>query len=200
MGQLLREGPATHRGGIDEEAQPPLDFGGGAAIRGGRFGREQFAQEGGGAVRPGGSVITTGGSRPPAIRVVVGDAPEIVAVEFVEAGAAQAELVRGGESGDFVAAEGGEDFADQRSTQTVRELAIMFFIAARMPLPEVLDQRGPSYETPGAPIRSGEVSPLRVATGDNANWGSEARCRRSPATANKRRESVHLRSTPATSD
>jgi hypothetical protein len=77
-------------------------------------------------------VIPTGGSRHPAILVVVGDAPEIVAVEFVEAGAAQAELVGRGESGNFVAAEGGEDFSDQRSTQKVRELAIMFFIAARM--------------------------------------------------------------------
>ena len=132
MVQVLCDGPATHGGGINEEAQPTMDFGGGAAIRGGRFGREQLAQERCGAVRPVGSVITPGGSRHPAVLVVVCDAPQIIAVEFVEAGAAQAELVRSGEGGDFIAAESGEDFTDQRSTQTVRELTIMFFIAARM--------------------------------------------------------------------
>ena len=34
----------------------------------------------------------------------------------------------------------------------------------------------------------GLASPLRVATGGNANWGSRARCRRSPAQENERRE------------
>jgi hypothetical protein len=37
----------------------------------------------------------------------------------------------------------------------------------------------------GAPIRRGEASPLRVATGGNANWSSRVRCRRSPAPANE---------------
>ncbi len=31
------------------------------------------------------------------------------------------------------------------------------------------------------------ASPLRVATGGNANWSSRVRCRRSPAPANRRR-------------
>lgn len=44
-----------------------------------------------------------------------------------------------------------------------------------------------SSEITGAPICAGEASPLRVATGGNANWRFEARCRRSPARANRRR-------------
>jgi hypothetical protein len=36
----------------------------------------------------------------------------------------------------------------------------------------------------GAPIRRGPASPLRVATGGAANWGSGVRPRRSPAPAN----------------
>ena len=40
----------------------------------------------------------------------------------------------------------------------------------------------------GAPICAGEASPLRVATGANANWSSGVRCRRSPARANRRRD------------
>jgi hypothetical protein len=40
----------------------------------------------------------------------------------------------------------------------------------------------------GAPICAGEASPLRVATGGNANWSSAVRCHRSPARANRRRD------------
>ena len=40
----------------------------------------------------------------------------------------------------------------------------------------------------GAPICTGGASPLRVATGGNANWSSTVRCRRSPARANRRRD------------
>ena len=44
----------------------------------------------------------------------------------------------------------------------------------------------------GAPIRVGWASPLRVATGGDANCSSEARRRRSPAHANRRRDCVIL--------
>jgi hypothetical protein len=43
-------------------------------------------------------------------------------------------------------------------------------------------------EIRGAPICPGEASPLRVATGGNANSSSKVRCRRSPARANRRRD------------
>ena len=39
----------------------------------------------------------------------------------------------------------------------------------------------------GAPIRAGGASPLRVATGRDANWRFKARLRRSPASTNRRR-------------
>ena len=42
----------------------------------------------------------------------------------------------------------------------------------------------------GAPICAGGASPLRVATGGSANWSSGVRSRRSPAPANRRRDSV----------
>lgn len=73
--------------------------------------------------------------------MVVCEAAEIVAVKFVEAGATQAEFIRRGGSGEFLPPESGEDFTDQRSTQTARELAIMFFIAARMTEPAQTDER-----------------------------------------------------------
>ena len=41
-----------------------------------------------------------------------------------------------------------------------------------------------------APICAGGASPLRVATGGNANWSSGVRSRHSPARANRRRDNV----------
>ena len=54
-----------------------------------------------------------------------------------------------------------------------------------------LAAKGPP-ETWGAPIRVGWASPLRVATGGDANWGSGDRRRRSPAHANIRRDFIVL--------
>ena len=132
MSQTLGDGPAADGGGIDEVAQAALHFGGGAAIGRGRAGREQLAQEGLGAGWPVRGVVAAGSSRGPAVLVVAGHGAQIVAIELVEASAAQAELRGGIRGGDFGAAKGGEHFADQRSAEAVRELAIMFFIAARM--------------------------------------------------------------------
>ena len=42
----------------------------------------------------------------------------------------------------------------------------------------------------GAPICTGGASPLRVATGGDANWRFGVRLRRSPARANARRDDV----------
>ena len=138
----MSDGPAPHGGRIDRDAQAAVDFRGGAAIGRGWFGREQFAQEGCGAVGPVRSVVAAGGGGRPVVLVMPRDRAQIIGIELVEACATQAELVRGGAGGDVVAAEGRQDFADQRGTETMGKLAIMFFIAARMPRPAALDERG----------------------------------------------------------
>ncbi len=52
-------------------------------------------------------------------------------------------------------------------------------------------------EISGAPICAGWASPLRVATGGNANWRFGVRSRRSPARANRRRDYANgVRKTP----
>ena len=48
----------------------------------------------------------------------------------------------------------------------------------------------------GAPIRVGEASPLRVATGGDANWCSSRRRRRSLAHTNPRRGGTFLQTRP----
>ena len=137
---MLGDGPAAHGGRIDDLAQTAQHFGGGAAVGCGRFGREQLAQERLGAGRPVRRVVATGGGRRPAILVVAGDGAQIIAIELVEASAAQAELIGGDHGRDFGAPKGGEDFADQGNAEAVGELAIMFFIAARMAQPLRFDE------------------------------------------------------------
>lgn len=132
MSQVVGEGPAPHGGGVELAAQTAMHFGGGAAVGRRWFGAEQLAQQRLGAGRPVWGVVPAGGSGRPAVLVVAGGGAEVVGVEFVEAGAAQAELIGGEDGGEFVATEGSEDFADQGSAEAVRELAVMFFIVARL--------------------------------------------------------------------
>ena len=97
-------------------------------------------------IEAGGRVIAARGAGRPELRRRARDGAEIIAVEFVEAGATQAELVGGGGGGDFVAAEGGEEFTDQRRTETMGELTIMFFKAARMREQSGVGERGAMRE------------------------------------------------------
>ena len=88
------------------------------------------------------SVVAAGSGGSPVVLVMPRDRAQIIGIELVETCATQAELVGGSAGGDVVAAEGGQDFADQRSTETMGKLAIMFFMAARRPQPAALDERG----------------------------------------------------------
>ena len=135
MSQLVRDGPAPHGGGIDLDAQPAVDFGGGAAIRRGWFDREQFVQERFGAMGPVGSVVAAGGGGRPVVLLMPRGRAEVIGIELVEARATQAEFIGGGAGGNVGVAESRQDFADQRGTETMGELAVMFFTAAKLGLP-----------------------------------------------------------------
>ena len=76
-------------------------------------------------------MVATRGTGRPAIPLLACDGAQIVAVEFVAAGAPEPELIGGGGGRYFVAAAGGEEFADQRRTEPMGELTIMFFKARR---------------------------------------------------------------------
>jgi hypothetical protein len=88
MRQLVGDGPAAHGGGINVETEAAVDFGGGAAIRRGWLGGEQFAQERLDAGGPDGRVIAARSAGRPERRLRARDGAEIIGVEFVEAGAA----------------------------------------------------------------------------------------------------------------
>ena len=116
VGQLMCDGPAAHGGRVHFQVQAAMDFGGGKAIRSGRSGREELAQERfdlGGPVR---CMIATGRAGSPAVWVLVSGGAEVIGIQLVEARAAQPKHLGGGHSGDFTATERGQNFTNQRST------------------------------------------------------------------------------------
>src|SRR6185312_17129301 len=84
-----------------------------------------------------------------------GGSPQIIGVKLVEARAPQVQLLSGVSGGQFITTKSGKDFTDQRSAQTVRELAIVFFITAKMCQSEANDQ------PPAPALRAFRRPPLR---------------------------------------
>ena len=132
MSQVVSASPTTDGGRIDDKVQAAVNFGGGEAVGSRRFGREQLAQEWFHSPGPVSGMIAAGGAWRPEFQTGVGGGVEVVAVQLIESGAAQAEFFGGRSGGDLVAAKGGEDFTDQRSSEAMDKLAIVFFIAASM--------------------------------------------------------------------
>ena len=164
--ETVGDGPAADGGGIELAAEAAMNFRGSEAVGGGRFGGEEFAQEGFDARRPLGGVIPAGGPGRPGVWLRAGRGAEILGVEFVEASAAEAELFRSSGGGKCASPEGREDFADPGSAEAVRELAIMFFMVPSMAERSAANQRGlpalRAFRRP--PLRSGLLQTRRAGS------------------------------------
>ena len=114
------------------EAEAALDFAGGKAVAGRRAAGEELAQQGCDLCGPRGGMIAARGARKPGALAALGAGAQIVGVEFVEPSAAQAEFRRRGYPAQFVPAKGGKDFTNERRSEAVDQLLIVFFIAARV--------------------------------------------------------------------
>ena len=130
-GQLVGDGPATDAGAVRFEIQAPVQFAGGGAVGRGRLGGEQFGDQGGDFGGPVALVIAAGQTGRPGVGVAVGARLEVVAVEFVEAGAGQAQFVGGGAGGELPGAVAVEQVADEGSREAFAELEL--FIRASLP-------------------------------------------------------------------
>lgn len=107
-----------------------MEFAGGGAVGGRGLGGEEFGEQGGDVVRPGGVVVAARASGCPDLGLALGTGAEIVAVEFVEAGAGEAQFAGGGGGGQFAAAMAGQEMADERGGETVDQL--QFFMSAKL--------------------------------------------------------------------
>src|SRR5271163_132438 len=68
----------------------------------------------------------------PQVLPMLGGGPQVIGIKLVEPSAAQVQLLSGGRGRQFIAPKSSKDFTDQGCAQTVRELAIVFFIVAKM--------------------------------------------------------------------
>ena len=79
------DGPAADGRRVHFQAGAAMHFGGGKAIRSGRFGRAEFAQERFNVVRPMRSMIAAGNTGRPGILLMVGGGAQVVGIKLVEA-------------------------------------------------------------------------------------------------------------------
>ena len=166
MSQIVGDGPPANGGRIDLKAQAAMDFGSGKAVRSRRASRQEFAHECFGALRPVRRVIATRMTGSPAVLLIPGSGTKVIGIELVETGATQSEFFCGDRAEQFAAPKGGQDFTDQRIAQSVRELTIMFFIAAKMGQRQPNDQRAVpalrAFRRP--PLRSGLLQARRAGS------------------------------------
>ena len=123
---------ATDRGRVHDETQTARDLAGGKTVTGWRHRAEKLAQKRLDRRRPGPGVIAPRSARHPAALRARSAGAEIVGVELVKAGAPEFESLGTRRGGEIASAKGGEDFADQRSTEAKRELLIEFFTPRTM--------------------------------------------------------------------
>ena len=114
------------------EAQAALNLAGGEAVAGGWTRGEPLAQERFDLGGPGRGMVAARGARHPGKLAAGGAGAQIVGVEFIEASAPEAEFGGGGYGTDLPGTKGREHLADKGRSETVDELLVMFFIAARI--------------------------------------------------------------------
>jgi hypothetical protein len=93
--QFVLDSPAADAGAVGLEVEAAQQFTGAGAVGGGRFGGEQLGEQAGHFGRPVGVMIATGKSRRPSLTLATGTGLKVLAVELVEAGQSQAQLVGG---------------------------------------------------------------------------------------------------------
>jgi hypothetical protein len=164
MGQIVGQGPSANGGWVDLKIETAMNFRGCKAVGSRGTSREQFTHERFNARRPIGGMIATGMAGSPEVVLIFGSGPQVIGIKLVEPGAAQVQLLSGGRGGQLITTKSGKDFPDQRCAQTVRELAIMFFIVEKMCQSGSNDQRATpalrAFRRP--PLRSGLLQARRA--------------------------------------
>lgn len=127
-GELVGQGPTTDTGPVGFEVESAVQFTGGGTVGGRWFGREQFGQQADDGVRPLGLMVAAREAGRPDRGFASRTGLEVLAVEFIKAGAGKAQFVGGPASGDLFFTMLGQKMPDQRSGKTFDQL--LLFIAA----------------------------------------------------------------------
>ena len=128
--EFVFDGPAADAGTVGCEVEAAVEFAGDATVRARRFGGEKFGRERDGFRRPRWMMIATRETRSPSVGLTMGASVEVFGVEFVEAGAGQAQLSGRSAGADLTSAITVEEMTDERSGMTFDQLS--FFIGPRV--------------------------------------------------------------------
>lgn len=122
------QSPSADGGAVDGEVVAAQDLGRGEAVGAGWLCAEQLAQ--GGKHRRGKrlAMVAAGKGGTPVLGTAQRAGGEVGTVEFVEAGAAQAEFGAGIGAGEFLDAEAAEHIANERSGMAGVELTEVFIL------------------------------------------------------------------------
>jgi hypothetical protein len=124
--QLMGEGPAANAGAVGLEVEAAQEFTGDGTVGGGRFGGEQFGDQGDDLGGPFGVMIAAGTAGRPGVGVTLRTGEQVSGAQLVEATQAEAQFERDGFRGQQAGAGLGKEMADQGWRNAVRELK--FFI------------------------------------------------------------------------
>jgi hypothetical protein len=116
------DGPAADAGAVGFKFQTAEQFAGGSAVRGRRFGRKEFGEQGGRVCWPSGMMIAAGNAGGPDLGQTLGAGAQVLAVEFVEACPGQTQFAGGLDGGEFVGAMASQEMTDDGSRQTFDQL------------------------------------------------------------------------------
>ena len=128
--QIVCERPTADAGTIGFEIESAMQFAGAGTVGGGWFGGEQLFEQVLGGDRPDGLMIATGDARRPGLGLTAGTSPEVLAVELIEAGMAQAKFLSGGLRHQPPLPMVIENVPDERGRESFDQLP--FFMAGRM--------------------------------------------------------------------
>ena len=128
--EVMFAGPAADTGAVGFEVEATVEFAGDGAVRGRRFGGEEFGGQCGHLGGPVGVVIAAGNPGRPSFDLAVSTGVEVLGEELVKAGTGEPQFLSCGLGGEFLSAMAGQEMADEWSRATFDELG--FFIRVRM--------------------------------------------------------------------
>lgn len=121
-GELVGQGPAANASPVGFEIEPAMQFAGSGAVRGGRFGREEFGQQVNDRCGPLGLMIAAGETGRPDRRFALSASAQVLGVEIIKTGAGKTQFPGRVGCGELLLSIAGQEVTDERSGKTFDEL------------------------------------------------------------------------------
>lgn len=121
-GEFVGQGPAANTGPVGFEVESAMQFAGSGAVGGGRFGREEFGQQGNHRSGPLGLMIAAGETGRPDRRLALSASLQVLAVEIIKTGAGKTQFPGRLGRGELLLSIAGQEVTDERRRKTFDQL------------------------------------------------------------------------------